>query len=186
MMTSAMVERSHWAHCPAAGRRLRNDAAARRNPRRGVAGRGVFLVDSWRPRPRKSSRSRNGTNTGATPTQLKIERVADGPPVRFRIEIVSLHGPIEKMEGDRTHLVAELEPGASLPDPAITLYRLTALGVSFDQQAPKPDKCPKGPTHATGMLVDGDLVLRIQYAGGFMDTFRFHGDRRLEGRHVRS
>ncbi|MCK4340201.1 MAG: hypothetical protein KAY37_00570 [Phycisphaerae bacterium] len=114
---------------------------------------------------------------GEYPTQLKIERVAAADKSRVRLEILSQRGEFEHMEGDRTHLVALLERGKSLGDDTIVLYRLVKYGVSFDEQPPRLQKGPKGPSHASCLLADGDIILRIHYLEGFSDTFRFHGER---------
>jgi hypothetical protein len=140
------------------------------------SGRGAFFLDSWTPSAGAIKPESERQQYGRYPTQLKIEPVPDSAPARVRIEIVSQHGRIEKMEGDRTHLVVELELRTALPDSAFAAYRLAAFGLSFDEQPPKMEDGPKGPTHATCMLVDGDLVLGIEYLGGFVDTLRFHGD----------
>jgi hypothetical protein len=116
------------------------------------------------------------TFDGNYPTHLKIEPTRGGHADSRRVEILSQRGKQEGMEGDRTHLIACLEPVHSSADNRLTIYRLMKGGLSFDENPPDIDKGPEGPAHASCLVVDGDLVLRIHYMEGFVDTFRFHGD----------
>ncbi|MFQ5806741.1 MAG: hypothetical protein ACE5I3_09855 [Phycisphaerae bacterium] len=113
---------------------------------------------------------------GNYPTCLKIEPAPGGHADSRRLEILSQRGKQEGMEGDRTHLIVYLEPVHSSGDHRLTVYRLTKGGLSFDENPPDVDEGPEGPAHASCLVVDGDLVLRIHYMEGFVDTFRFHGD----------
>ena len=113
---------------------------------------------------------------GSYSTCLEIEP-APGEENAIQLEILSERGEVEELEGDRTHLVLHLQRTDSIADGEITLYRLTRFGISFDEDAPSLDAGPEGLTHATCMVVDGELVLRIHYMEGFVDTFRFRGDR---------
>lgn len=140
------------------------------------SGRGVFIVDTWAATWTETQPESQKHQYGQYPTSLKIAHSENGRPGALRIEIVSQRGPIEQMEGDRTHVVAELEPGATLPDPKFALYRLAGFAIALDEKPPKTEKGPGGPTHATCMVVDNDVVFRIQYLDRFTDTLRFHGD----------
>ena len=116
------------------------------------------------------------TFDGNYPTSLKIEPAPGGHTDSRCLEILSQRGKQEGMEGDRTHLIAYLEPVDSGNNDRLTVYRLTKGGLSFDENPPDVDEGPEGPAHASCLVVDGDLVLRIHYMEGFVDTFRFHGD----------
>jgi len=116
------------------------------------------------------------TFDGSYPTSLKIQSAPGGRADGRRLEILSPRGRQEGMEGDRTHLIAYLEPVHSGDDDRLAVYRLTKGGLSFDENPPDVDEGPEGPAHASCLVVDGDLVLRIHYMEGFVDTFRFHGD----------
>lgn len=138
-------------------------------------GHGAFMMDSWTAASGETKAGTERHQYGRYPTQLKIEEVKEGSSTRVRIEVLSQHGKIEKMEGDRSHIIAVLERRAPLPDDTFALYRLVDLGIALDEKPPKMEGGPKGPTHATCMLVEGDLVFSIQYMPGFTDTFRFQG-----------
>jgi len=112
---------------------------------------------------------------GEYPTQLKIERAQEEGAVR--IEITSLRGRHEPMEGDRTHLIAVLEPHEPAADEPVTLYRLAAFGLSFDEEEPELEQAEPGLPRASCVLADGDLILCIHYLEGFVDTFCFTGGR---------
>jgi len=79
------------------------------------------------------------------------------------------------MGGDRTQLIAILEPTARNVDGGVTIYRLAELGFSFDESPPDLDEGPEGWAHASCTPIDGQLVLRIHYMETFADTFRFQG-----------
>lgn len=113
---------------------------------------------------------------GSYPTSLKIESAPGGDADGRRLEILSPRGRQEGMEGDRTHLITYLEPVHSADNDRLAVYRLMKGGLSFDQEPPDVDEGPEGTAHASCLVVDGDLVLRIHYMEGFVDTFRFHGD----------
>jgi len=119
---------------------------------------------------------RKNLQHGAYPTHLTITRASELGDGAVRVEILSERGEVEDMAGDRTHLVLHLRPSTSLADDSITLYRLVNFGLSFDADPPKPDEHPEGLTHASCMLVNGDLVLRIHYMEHFVDTLRFRGN----------
>ena len=114
---------------------------------------------------------------GTYATHLTISQSAfEGQPTT-RLEILSPHGEYEHMEGDRTHLVAHLWRDATLDDDTLALYRLIALGMSFDDKEPHLEKAEQNKRqYATCISIDGDLVLCVRYLEGFADTFRFHGD----------
>jgi hypothetical protein len=114
------------------------------------------------------------TSCGEYPTHLKIEPGSGDADSRC-LDILSQRGQQEGMEGDRTHLIAYLEPVYRSDNDRVAVYRLTKGGLSFDQNPPDIDKGPEGPAHASCLVVDGDLVLQIHYMEGFVDTFRFHG-----------
>ncbi len=117
------------------------------------------------------------TSEGTYPTHLTIERVPGGHVDSRRLEILSQRGQIENLEnlGDRTHLIARLDPVQRSSDDQIALYRLAEIGVSVHDESPRMEK-GTGPAHASCAVVDGDLVLRIHYNAGLVDTFRFRGD----------
>lgn len=116
------------------------------------------------------------TSDGTYPTHLKIERVPGAHVDSRRLEILSQRGKIENLEGDRTHLIGLLEPVEGSADKRITIYRVTKGGHSFDAKPPDVKEGPEGPAHASCVVVDGNLVLRIHYMDGLVDTFRFRGD----------
>jgi hypothetical protein len=148
--------------------------------------RAVLPVGEWngsgrfvhaRPAKEKATESEAlQTSEGTYPTHLKIEPAPGGHADSRRLDILSQRGKQEGMEGDRTHLIACLEPVYSTGDHRLTVYRLTKGGLSFDEKPPDVSKGPEGPAHASCLVFDGDLVLRIHYMEGFVDTFRFHGD----------
>lgn len=140
------------------------------------SGRGAFIADTWTTPAGGGKPVGERQQYGRYPTQLKIGPAEGNLSGRVRIEIMSAHGLIENMDGDRTHLVAELEPRTPLPDAAFGVYRLTQFGVSFDEQPPDMEPGPEGPTHATCMVVDGSIVLTLRYLDGFTDTLWFRGD----------
>ena len=77
---------------------------------------------------------------GTYDTHLTISQSAfEGQPTT-RLEILSPRGEYEHMEGDRTHLVAHLWRDATLDDDTLALYRLIALGMSFDDKEPHLEK----------------------------------------------
>ena len=116
------------------------------------------------------------TSEGTYPTHLTIERVPDGHADGRRLEILSMRGEIEGLDGDRTHLIEVLEPVEQSADKRITIYRIAKGGLSLDAEPPDVSGGPEGPAHASCVVADGDLVLRIHHMDGFVDTFRFHGD----------
>jgi hypothetical protein len=116
------------------------------------------------------------TSAASYPTHLKIEQAPGADKDARRLEILSQRGKHECMEGDRTHLIAILEPTVRNADSRFTIYRLVELGVSFDESPPKLEKGPEGQAHASCMLIDGQCVLQIHYMETFVDTFRFHGN----------
>jgi hypothetical protein len=116
------------------------------------------------------------TAAGTYPTELKIERVPDGPADSRRVEILSKRGKIAELDGDRTHLTVVLEPVEHIADDRITVYRVTRQGLSLEAGPPDVSDGPAGPAHASCIVVDGDLVLQLHYLDGFVDTFRFRGD----------
>jgi len=142
-------------------------------------GTGVFVLDRWEAHEREEQGEkwvRKNLQHGAYPTHLKIARAGEPGDGAIRMEILSERGEVEDMAGDRTHLLLHLRPDTSLADERITLYRLVDFGLSFDANPPEPDEHPEGLTHASCMLVNGELVLRIHYMDQFVDTLRFRGN----------
>ena len=142
-------------------------------------GTGVFVLDRWEAHEQEEHGEkwvRKSLQHGAYPTHLKIARANELGDGAVRMEILSERGEVEDMGGDRTHLLLHLRPDTSLADESITLYRLVDFGLSFDANPPEPDEHPEGLTHASCMLVNGELVLRIHYMDQFVDTLRFRGN----------
>lgn len=141
------------------------------------SGSGTFVLEKWSSEDKEGESPPATLEYGTYPTHLKVGRTTVEGEGAIRLEILSQRGEVKELEGDRTHLVAHLVRQKSAADGAITLYRLAEMGLSFDESEPRVGTGPDGPTHASCMAVDGDLVLRIHYMEGFVDTFRFRGDR---------
>lgn len=138
-------------------------------------GHGRFVISKWDD-DKSSGGSELETEQGRYPTSLRIEQAGGDDPAAVRIEIVSKRGKTKLLEGDRTHLIAVLNPVESLADDAITLYRLAAFGLSDDEKPPSLDKEPEERTYASCMYASGETVLHLHYMDEFEDTLRFRGD----------
>ncbi|HMQ16241.1 MAG TPA: hypothetical protein PKC49_09730, partial [Phycisphaerae bacterium] len=114
---------------------------------------------------------------GQYPTRLKIERVADAPRERLRLEIVSEKGDVQMKDREQVHIIAVLEEAWRSADEQAVLYRLVELGGTTDGTEPKPDTEALGPLWASCVVRNGAQVLQIHYMEGFEDTFAFRGDR---------
>ncbi|MBW7906241.1 MAG: hypothetical protein LC135_04835 [Phycisphaerae bacterium] len=114
---------------------------------------------------------------GRYPTWLRIERVADAPRERLRLEIVSEKGDVQMKDREKVHIIAVLEEAWRSEDDKAVLYRLVEMGGTTDGTEPKPDREALGPLWASCMVRNGAQVLQIHYMEGFEDTFAFHGDR---------
>ncbi len=97
---------------------------------------------------------------------------------RLRFEIVSQRGAIEGLDGDRTHLVFELEPGSILDDGHVRLFRIPRAGVSVDEDPPTLEEDPKSAICATAVEAGGETSLHVIYRSGeWRDVFLFRGNR---------
>lgn len=146
-------------------------------PRGEWSGSGTFVLEKWSSGDEEGASPLVTQEHGSYPTQLEIGPATVAGQDAIRLEILSQRGEVKELDGDRTHLVVHLIPRNRIADGAIALYHLAEMGISFDESEPRMGTGPDGPTHASCMVVDGDLVLRIHYMEGFVDTFRFRGDR---------
>ncbi|MEW6250835.1 MAG: hypothetical protein AB1716_09315 [Planctomycetota bacterium] len=110
--------------------------------------------------------------TGTYSTELTITRGAGDAAERIVIEIRSQRGPIPGLDGDRTHLIAELEPAAVLAEGRIRTYRIARAGLSSDPVPPELEEGPDEDAQAVAFACDGELVLNLHYMNGFRDTLR--------------
>lgn len=137
------------------------------------SGHGRFVTHKWAADDKKPDASQPVSEHGEYPTRLSIEPARVGDHDGVRIEILSERGETESLPGDRTHIVALLRPKESFADGAITLYDLVEFGLETSKKPPKTDKGPEEATLATCMYSGGEIVLRVHYPYGFVDTLRF-------------
>lgn len=109
-------------------------------------------------------------------TSLTIQPAPDGDAVR--LEILTLRGKMPPLDGDRTHLIVDLQKRDTSDDGSIATYRVARFSLAFEMGNRALDEEPDTPpVTASCLALDGELILRIHYMEGFVDTFRFHGNR---------
>ena len=140
------------------------------------SGHGLFVIDKWAPDGKPAADWKPVVEWGRYATALTIEKAQVEGADAVRIEILSQRGATKAIEGDRTHIIALLQPQESLADGAITLYRVAEFGASTTAEAPHMEKGPEERRGASCMCVGRDLVLCFNYMDEFEDTFRFRGD----------
>ncbi|MFH1745440.1 MAG: hypothetical protein ABIG44_00180 [Planctomycetota bacterium] len=95
----------------------------------------------------------------------------------IRLEVLTLRGEMPPLDGDRTHLVVDLTECDRAADDTAATYQVTNFGISMEDKPLDHHSDPKEPVSASCQVLDGELILRINYMEGFVDIFRFHGDR---------
>ena len=140
------------------------------------SGPGTFIYVRYTPGAGTATAPTEVYRYGDYPTELTIAPSDSGPSGSLRIEILSMRGQVEKMQGDRTHIVLRLEPGVPLAGGRIRPYRLAEFGLSLNENEPTAERGPIGMTHATCMATGDELVLQIHYMADFVDTYRFSGN----------
>ena len=141
------------------------------------SGEGVFVAYGHSGEPEEGAPP-NVLDRGTYETQLAIADSTYEGEQTTRLEILSQRGEHEHLEGDRTHLIAHLRLDRSIDEGTIALYRLAGFGISFDEDEPDVDRADGDDRpFATCMAIEGEVVLRIHYLEGYVDTLRFRAGR---------
>lgn len=140
------------------------------------SGEGMFVAGKW-----VAEGAADGpvvvTQHGEYDTQLLIESAEVDGEDGARVEITSERGRVDSLDGDRTHIVMFLKPEESLADENITIYKVAKAGLSLNEDPPDVDAVSAAEkTVATCMYNDGEIVLRVQYMDGWVDTIRFRNN----------
>ena len=146
-------------------------------PQGSWAGDGAFVHEKWDEGvalydPATSA----GYYRGGYRTTLDIADVEENGEHALRVEILSMRGPFEKEDDDRTHLIVYLQPVKTLGDDA-TLYKAVDWQISMNADEPGDADSPLVPVNATCTRVDDDaIVFQIAYLDGFTDNYVFTAD----------
>ncbi len=109
-------------------------------------------------------------------TDLKISSGTGPAAGRIVFEILSMRGKIAGLDGDRTHLIMELEPAGVYNHEGVRLYRLVRGGLSSDAKPPTMEEGPSGRLHASCIRHGGRTALQVMYErGSWYDEFLFDG-----------
>lgn len=138
-------------------------------------GEGWYVETGWTEENSKVSLERFERHTYKT--TLDIRPDPDEGDNAVRISVQSIVGAREDREGDRNYVVAVLERCKEAASGDAALYRVVHWGYSGTEKTPKLDLKA---TQAYGPVCarDGrDLVLFLPYDTGFVDIYRFAGDR---------
>lgn len=108
-------------------------------------------------------------------TRLTIQPAPEEGAVR--LEILTLRGEMPPLDGDRTHLIVDLAERDTADDGTAATYQVTNFGITLEDEPLDHHGDPVEPVNASCQVLDGELILRINYMEGFVDIFRFRGDR---------
>jgi hypothetical protein len=129
-------------------------------------GCGTFAYERWAPPEKAESVHRE------YPTRLKITPAEFENQPALEMEIVSEHGGISGLEGDKTHLrLALIE--AKRPSESCVLYRVVPLDP--DRKNPPEIDADAPPISASCMKSKHAVILQINYFEGFVDCYQFRG-----------
>jgi hypothetical protein len=129
-------------------------------------GCGTFAYERWAPPEKAASIHRD------YPTRLKIHQCEFENQPATEIEIVSEHGGIPGLSDEKTHLRLALVEERR-PRESIGLYRVVPLDPDRKNPPEVDDDAP--PIAASCMKSRNGIVLHINYAEGFVDSFWFRG-----------